>query len=35
MREIRKNVNLYILEETRADYGKKILLTPSTKLVDS
>ena len=31
--EIGKYINLNILEEARADYGKKILLTVSTKLV--
>ena len=31
--EIGKYINLNILEDTRADYGKKILSTVSTKLV--
>jgi hypothetical protein len=32
--EIGKYINLNLLEETRADYGKKILSTVSTKLVE-
>ena len=32
--EIGKYINLNILEDTRADYGKKILSTVSTKLVE-